>query len=229
VEEEVLGAGEDAPEDTGGDTGGDTGEPAPLEVEVIQGEEEQSSSSGLDLDDLPVAPSELEPAPTLAAQAPSSGDEAISQEPGLEIGAPLADDVVGNNGNALEIPAIPDSVSETAAATGPAVFGSENGETRVRLVATEDCWVQVRNTDGELLLTRVLRPGESYQVPDETGITLFTGNAGGLEIYVDGQKLPLIGSSGEVKRDVLLEPDSLLGNDSSSDPDGLPGTVGSVE
>lgn len=240
VEEEASPAVEGAAEDTGSEEG----EPAPLEAEAIGGEETSSSSSGpstaepestepssagLDLDDLPSAPGELEPAPTLAPQTSSSGDETASGEPGLEIGAPLSDNVVGNNGNALEIPAIPDSAGETAAAAGPAVFGSENGETRVRLVATEDCWVQVRSTEGELLLTRVLRPGESYQVPDETGITLFTGNAGGLEIYVDGQKLPLLGSTGQVKRDVLLEPDNLLGIEDSPNADDLPGTFGSVE
>ena len=59
-------------------------------------------------------------------------------------------------------------------------------------------------------LTRVLRSGDSYHVPNQDGLTLLTGNAGGLQIQVDGAALPKIGPIGVVRRDIPLEPTKLL-------------------
>ena len=60
--------------------------------------------------------------------------------------------------------------------------------------------------DGEqLLLTRFLRKGESYKVPDRSGLTLMTLNAGGIEIVVDGQLMPSLGEAGSVARGVALD------------------------
>ena len=68
-----------------------------------------------------------------------------------------------------------------------------------------DSWVQIRDPDGEKLLTRVLRAGDSFRVPDKPGLLMETGNAGGLEISVDGTVIPDIGPKGAVRRDVALD------------------------
>lgn len=57
---------------------------------------------------------------------------------------------------------------------------------------------------------RTLKPGETYRVPNRSGLTLFTGNAGGLDVTVDGKKAPSLGASGTVRRNVALEPEELL-------------------
>ena len=75
--------------------------------------------------------------------------------------------------------------------------------------ATADSWVQIRDTDQSTIFIRVLKAGESYRVPDRPGISLRTGNAGGLEITVDGQPAPSIGPNGAI-RNVPLEPQSLI-------------------
>jgi len=98
----------------------------------------------------------------------------------------------------------------------PIVYGEDNGDFRVRLVAAQDCWVQVRDDEGKLLLTRVLRAGDSYQVPNKKGLTLLTGNAGGLYIELDGTRLPVLGPVGVVRRDVSLDPERLLGGGTAS-------------
>jgi len=46
-------------------------------------------------------------------------------------------------------------------------------------------------------------------VPDLPGVSMRTGNAGGLEISVDGQPAPSIGPNGAI-RNVLLEPQALI-------------------
>jgi len=58
-------------------------------------------------------------------------------------------------------------------------------------------------------LTRLLRAGDSYRVPDQPGLVLLTGNAGALEILVDGEVVPDLGEAGKVRRNVTLDPDLL--------------------
>lgn len=110
------------------------------------------------------------------------------------------------------IPAAPSGGTTVAAIDGrtPRVYGSDNAQSRITLHATLDSWVQVRDGEGDLLLTRVLRPGDSYRVPDQTGLTLVTGNAGGLRIEVDGTALAPIGRVGMVRRNIALDPQRLV-------------------
>ncbi|CAA7625066.1 Protein conserved in bacteria [Magnetospirillum sp. LM-5] len=87
----------------------------------------------------------------------------------------------------------------------------DSSGSRVTLTATgDDCWVQVREMDGQLLMSRLLRKGDSYSVPNRPGLTLMVGNAGALDVSVDGKKAPSLGSSGMVRRDIRLDPDKLL-------------------
>ncbi|MBV9200855.1 MAG: DUF4115 domain-containing protein, partial [Alphaproteobacteria bacterium] len=57
---------------------------------------------------------------------------------------------------------------------------------------------------------RVLPAGETYRVPEQTGLSMRTGNAGGLEITVDGVAAPPIGRMGMVRRNVALDAQALL-------------------
>lgn len=97
----------------------------------------------------------------------------------------------------------------TAAANPPQVFGATNAGSRVLLYARMESWIQVTDADNVPLWTRVLRAGDSYLLPDQPGLTLSTGNAGGLDIFVDGQKIPPLGPIGVERRGVALDPDLL--------------------
>ena len=92
----------------------------------------------------------------------------------------------------------------------PRVYGEDNERNRILVTARMVSWVQVTSADGELLLTRVLQPGDRYFVPDREDLFLTTGNAGGLEIVVDGRVAPSIGGAGTVRRNVALAPERLL-------------------
>jgi cytoskeleton protein RodZ len=72
-----------------------------------------------------------------------------------------------------------------------------------------ESWIQVTNEKKDVLFSRVLRSGETYTVPEEKGLMLTTGNAGGIEILVDGKKLKSLGTVGLVKRDIQLDPKKL--------------------
>jgi len=71
-----------------------------------------------------------------------------------------------------------------------------------------DSWIQVRDGD-DRLLTRLLRQGEVYTVPDRNGLTLTTSNAGGLEVFVDGELMPPLGDVGVAHWGVPLSADRL--------------------
>ncbi len=72
-------------------------------------------------------------------------------------------------------------------------------------------WVQVRGPNNEALFTRLMAPGETYSVPNRDGLTLATGNAGGVSVLLDGTALPRLGETGEVKRGLPLDPAALKG------------------
>jgi len=102
------------------------------------------------------------------------------------------------------------NVVTEAAAVGGKTYGQSGGSARIVIHAVADSWVEVRDkaTD-ELILTRVLFKGDSYYVPDRAGLTLLTGNAGGLRITVDGKDVPALGAVGSVRRDIALDPEQL--------------------
>ncbi|MHA1599387.1 MAG: RodZ domain-containing protein [Alphaproteobacteria bacterium] len=112
----------------------------------------------------------------------------------------------------LAIPA-PPSTPETIIIPddrSPRVYGGSNDGSRIVIRAVQDSWVQVRDSQDAILLTRVLRAGDSYRVPNVTGLTLLTGNAGGIELEVDGIRLPPAGPPGAVRRSIGLDPTQLL-------------------
>jgi len=95
------------------------------------------------------------------------------------------------------------SVGAVASAPAPAAVSKAG---RIVVLAKANSWIQVRDDIGnQLVLTRLLRSGESYRVPDQPGLKLLTGNAGALEITVDGEPVPSIGPEGAVRRSVVLD------------------------
>ena len=72
--------------------------------------------------------------------------------------------------------------------------------------ATAESWVEVKDNTGAVVFTRLMRPGESWTVPREAGLTLTTGNAGGTELLVDGAAAASLGAPGQVERDQPLDP-----------------------
>jgi len=108
-------------------------------------------------------------------------------------------------------PAVPDDVGGDF---GGRVYGQTNEGSRVTLRAVEDAWIQVRDKNGDLLLARLLAKGDSFRVPNRPGISLVTGNAGGLEVLVDGKAAPRLGQVGVVRRDIALDAEALMGTGS---------------
>ena len=144
--------------------------------------------------DIAAAPETATPAETV------SPDIAVAPAP-----APLA-----------AIPAVPSLSAPTPSAPGgeaqptdPRVYGEGNADARIVLRARGDSWVQIRAADDSLVMTRTLRAGDTYRVPTMSGLKLMTGNAGALDILVDGQTTPSLGPYGAVRRNVVLDTERL--------------------
>lgn len=107
----------------------------------------------------------------------------------------------------------PEENSEEASA--PTV---DEGPNRIEVRASQPSWIQVRDeVANTMLVTRLLRPGDVYKVPNRKGLTLLTGNAGALEILVDGKDAPKIGELGAIRRQVALDPEKLLSGEAASE------------
>jgi cytoskeleton protein RodZ len=80
----------------------------------------------------------------------------------------------------------------------------------VILRARAAAWIQVSSPAGDYTFTRTLEPGEAVLVPNRPDLELWTGNAHGLELIVDGTPVALAGGP-MVRRNISLDPDRLRG------------------
>lgn len=66
------------------------------------------------------------------------------------------------------------------------------------LKSSGNSWVEIEDLDGNSYLTRLMRSGETFVVPDKKGLTLSTGNAGVLSLTFGSIHISKLGSIGEV-------------------------------
>lgn len=154
----------------------------------------------------PVTPALVAPVQNAAlAPTPAPAEEGRTPAPqALGGAAPLPSNTTE------EPPRAPPSLALTAPAQPEGrVFGGQNNDARVILKSNGESWVQIRDRDNSTVFTRLLSAGDSFLVPNRNGLTLWTGNAGVLEVTVDGSSAPSLGAPGAVKKNVSLDADRL--------------------
>ena len=143
-----------------------------------------------------------------------SGDRMVDAVPPLpprleqaaQEGARLRD---GGAPAATPVPAQAPTPPPAPAAAPPAPPVNPN-EPRVVIRARGESWIQVRDTrENRNLVDRVLRPGDTFPVPNRDGFVLTTGKAENLELLVDGQATQALAGATGVRRGIALEPDRL--------------------
>ncbi len=158
-------------------------------------------------DPVPPHPAALAPAADLAGET-LGGQAAI---PAIAVAA----EADRTTGQSLEPPrqaalAPAAQPPEVEPARGPRAYGTPSPESRVVLRARDRAWVHVSSTHNDYLWVQTLRPGDTFMVPARPDLVLWTGNAGGVEVLVDGALLPPLGPDAVVVRDVSLQPRALL-------------------
>lgn len=156
---------------------------------VVVNETPQPVYDGAQTPDVPVEPAVLPPAAP-SGSTPPAASTAIAAAPA---------------------PATPPAAAAPEGA--PRVFGSENAGARIVFHATAQTYILVKEmgpTGKVTILDRTLNAGESYRAPNKPGILLITGNAGGLDVEIDGKKVGTLGKSGETLRNIPVDASQLV-------------------
>jgi len=168
----------------------------------------------------PPSPPVVAPPPVAAAPPPPQSMVAVAPvgaevtPPPVSLQTPALAPPLATSAVAAAVPPLVPSPAtaapETASSTPQGqVYGASPAEARIVLYAKSISWVQVRADNNEIVMTRALKPGDTYLVPNRSDLTMMTGSAGGLEIKVDGKSIPPLGRVGEVRRNIPLDPDRL--------------------
>lgn len=179
--------------------------PAPTAADAASHDDDEDEAERTPPPSLATAPAQApqtapQAALPMAAAVPTAKPAAPApSEPAAADAAPVALDDRGG----VDAPA---SGSQLASLPG----ASADPDREIVLKANVDSWIQIRDTtENKLVLTRLLRKGEQYIVPARDGLTLVTGNAGGLDVVVGGDSTPSLGPIGMVRRNILLDPERL--------------------
>jgi cytoskeleton protein RodZ len=181
--------------------GGD--EPETAEVEAPSEETAPAEPAEVAQTDAATDAASEQPAADPASPSPSNAEASAPAEPAVPAAEapPAAEDQVPPEADVASAgeEVVEESPPQEAAAEPDAKAG------KIVIRARLESWIQVSNEKKEVVFSRVLRAGETYTVPEEKGLMLTTGNAGGVEIVVDGKKLKSLGTVGLVKRDIPLD------------------------
>jgi len=82
-------------------------------------------------------------------------------------------------------------------------------ESRVVLQAEKESWVKIEDARGNTVFSRVLVPGDVYYMPLSDKFKGTFGNAGGIDVWVDGQLVKKIGPANTRKTGISMAPDAL--------------------
>ncbi len=85
----------------------------------------------------------------------------------------------------------------------------EPQKTGVILQILGESWVEIKGSDGQVLVSRVLEDGDEYFVPNSPGLSMSLGNAANVEILVNGRALMPLGKDGDVRRNIPLDTEYL--------------------
>ncbi|MCK5384637.1 MAG: DUF4115 domain-containing protein [Alphaproteobacteria bacterium] len=93
-------------------------------------------------------------------------------------------------------------------------------QTGIILKIIGNSWVEIKDGDGGIMVSRVLEKGEEYFVPDNPGLSMSLGNAANVEIIVEGRALKPLGKDGDVRNGIPLNTTYLKTLDFKDSEDG---------
>jgi len=167
-----------------------------------------------------------------------NGDDELSEEATEAADALLAElktaiagdaGVIGESaeadaaGGALDAAAVPTTVEKEDPANvlaalvaergdGAHIYEAENTDARVIVRALNDVLVQVTSQSRDYVWTQTMKPREMLLVPNRDDLELWTGDAGGIEILLDGAILAPLGEPKSSISGMSLAPVALEAN-----------------
>lgn len=77
----------------------------------------------------------------------------------------------------------------------------------VILKVSEQTWVEVKDKEGNIIVSRLFEPTESYEFKEPVNLLLKTGNAKGTQLIYGNKMLSFKTNSGTVKSNIPLDPE----------------------
>ena len=108
-------------------------------------------------------------------------------------------------------PAIATPAAKAPVPTLPAgrTYGVQNTSSRITLRVHRPSQVTVAGTGNRLFINRMLQPGDTYLVPNVTGVRLSVPDSGAVELLLDGNSVGFAGQNGVAASDLPLTPQEL--------------------
>ena len=151
---------------------------------------------------------------TVGAPAQIAQNEIQPQTPlATQPEAPAAPSLIAIASNA-SVPSEPELLNQpqeplnTASASG-AVAQSRIPQRELIITATSAAWLEIARRDGEVLVSKLLRSGETMVTVMDEALLLSTGNAGGLMVKTPTIDNFQLGKVGEIIRDLPLSRDGI--------------------
>jgi cytoskeletal protein RodZ len=97
---------------------------------------------------------------------------------------------------AIPAPIAPTATPQNQASSAPPVSALQDKSPviahvpQLTIKAKQACWILIADGKGHTIYDHVLKPGEDFKVPNTPGLTLTTGNGGGIVLALDGVDLP---------------------------------------
>lgn len=131
-------------------------------------------------------------------ETPSAGKEPTSEEDSLSgIGAFIEDNLEEPAPAAqAQKPAIP-AKKPAAAKEVSATPAAEDGS-RLVLKAKAPVWVRIEDAQGNVVMTQMLRGGDTYSVPNRQGLVVIARDGGLLSYLIDGKERGILGTPGQI-------------------------------
>lgn len=145
------------------------------------------------------APSQAKPGPVQPSANATVATAASTPTPDTANAAPASAPVMPS-------PAMPSPAANPAAPEAAAPASTPSPDAGMVINATQDAWVQVSDAKGNILFSKVLHTGDSWPVPQEPGLVMTTGNAGGTIITNNGKPGQPLGAAGVVLHGYQLTP-----------------------
>lgn len=135
--------------------------------------------------------------PKVMEETPATGREPATEEDSLSgIGALIEDNFEATAPpQPQEMAALPKPTNvKPAAKAQPA---AEDGA-RLVLKAKAPVWVRIEDTQGNVVMTQMLRGGDTYSVPNRPGLVVIARDGGLLSYIIDGRERGILGVPGQI-------------------------------
>ena len=100
------------------------------------------------------------------------------------------------------------STVQVSASTQPDdINGQDINHVVLNLSATEKTWLSITNSEGKQIFSGILQPSQTKTLSASEVAQMKVGNAGGIEVRLNGKEIGPIGGRGEVRTVVFTAPD----------------------